>query len=993
MSEVKPSVTQNQTIPAQDATPGIQKWSVDYPMRIKILVSMLLIALIPLGLFIYLSYQFVTNLILNVQSGPLVVAANQTTTQIDSFINHNSDAIRYAAEWSELGTYLDALATGTPNNQAGLQVGEAVKRLEQQDQTGVGSFALLDSAGKNVYDSNPDNTGQNEAENVYFSQPFETGQPYISPILFDSNGEGFIVFSNPVYAQGEAIVGVFRARYSADVLQELINGVNGLAGPNSASLLIDENNMIIANGIDPVERYKLLTAPEGDKVEQLQAARRLPQGPATELYTDLTALEENLDETRRTVPNFTIEAGEDYGWQGSYSTTSSQPWRVVFLQPEDAISNLVAEHLFTQIILFLGLALVIFLLALNVSRYLTNSLVGLANVTQQVGGGAYGLYVPVETRDEVGLVAHAFNQVTAQLREVTGNVDRIILERTHALGSIVRSLETSTKIGRQITTVLDREELLRQVVNRIQIEFSFYYTHIYLVDADTGDLIMAEGSGEVGRRLKARGHRLAAGEGIVGTVARSNEFFLSNDVSKVLNYVANTELPNTRSELALPLRKGDRVLGVLDIQDNKINRFTAADVSLMQSIANQTAIAIDNARLLAETQTALKEVERLNRRLTREGWDQFEANLATSGYRFVRGNIMPLTSERDTWVPPVRQISDQQQLVKQTQGENGDSSGTEIAVPLVLRGEVIGMLGVKRDEHTGWGDEEVAAIEAVAGQVALAMENARLSTEQEKTIYQLKEVDRLKDEFLTSMSHELRTPLNSIIGFADVILQGIDGVVNDLALNDVRLIHNSGKHLLALINDVLDLAKIEAGRMELVHEELNIKTIIDDVIANTGSLVMSKPVDLVSEIDANLPHIYADETRFRQVLINLISNAAKFTDAGQITIKAERYPRNPDNFALFSVIDTGIGIPANMIGTVFDRFGQVASVKTRKVGGTGLGLPICKQLVEMHNGFIEVTSEEGVGSNFHFTIPFVGAELGEDTSAAIEKLLEAAKNL
>ena len=243
-----------------------------------------------------------------------------------------------------------------------------------------------------------------------------------------------------------------------------------------------------------------------------------------------------------------------------------------------------------------------------------------------------------------------------------------------------------------------------------------------------------------------------------------------------------------------------------------------------------------------------------------------------------------------------------------------------------------------------------------------------IAKEQEKTIVQLVQVDRLKSEFLTSMSHELRTPLNSIIGFADVLLQGIDGDLNDMALNDIRLIHNSGQHLLALINDILDLSKIEAGKMELVCEPINVTTAIKDVLAASSSLVKNKPVEILVDVEPSLPPINADRLRFNQILLNLVSNAAKFTEKGSITLKAEMQESVPDKMFI-SVIDTGIGIPAEKIDAVFDRFRQADSSITRHYGGTGLGLAICKQLIEMHGGEIWLESEVDVGSTFHFTIP------------------------
>jgi signal transduction histidine kinase len=641
----------------------------------------------------------------------------------------------------------------------------------------------------------------------------------------------------------------------------------------------------------------------------------------------------------------------------------------------DALLTALTESYIVNIGFFLVIVvLAVVFLAFNVAGPLTGSLARLTGLTQQVAGGALGLEIPVESGDEVGQLAESFNSMTVRLRDLTENLDQHIAARTGALENIIKALQTSTQIGRQMTTILDLDELLKYVVDHIQVEFDFYYTQIYLVEEESGDLVLAKGSGEVGQQLQEKAHRLPAGQGIVGTVASTNEFFLSNDVSQVLNFVYNPLLPDTRAELALPLRKGEQVLGVLDIQCGQTNRFTPEDVSLMQSVANQLAIALDNARLLAETQAAFQEVEYLNRRLMREAWEEFGQEVTTAGYQFIGGAGTKIRPVSDVWLPPMSQAAAQKQLVKRSLPGNGEPAKAELAVPLVLRGEVIGVLGIKREETTDWDEEELAAVEAVANQVSLALENARLSQEQEKTIVQLQDVDRIKSEFLTSMSHELRTPLNSIIGFADVLLQGIDGELNEMATNDIQLIYNSGQHLLALINDILDISKIEAGKMELVREAVDVKIAFSDVLAASGSLVKDKPVEIVLEAEETLAPVYADKLRFNQILLNLVSNAAKFTEEGTITIRAEVPDQTPDKM-LISVIDTGIGIPPDKADTVFDRFHQADSSTTRQYGGTGLGLTICRQLVEMHGGEIGVTSEEGAGSEFYFTIPLVSEEI------------------
>jgi CheY-like chemotaxis protein/two-component sensor histidine kinase len=237
-------------------------------------------------------------------------------------------------------------------------------------------------------------------------------------------------------------------------------------------------------------------------------------------------------------------------------------------------------------------------------------------------------------------------------------------------------------------------------------------------------------------------------------------------------------------------------------------------------------------------------------------------------------------------------------------------------------------------------------------------------------IKDLREVDKLKSQFLANMSHELRTPLNSIIGFSRVILKGIDGPITDMQQQDLTAIYNSGQHLLGLINDVLDLARIEAGKMELNFEEVNLADMVQSVLSTAKGLVKEKPIQLVSNVLAGTATVRGDAMRIRQIFINLLSNAAKFTDEGAIKVEAQNQ-KGPDGKTevLIRVTDTGPGITAEDQEKLFKAFSQVDGSATRKSGGTGLGLSICANLVQLHGGRIGVTSEPGQGSTFWFTLP------------------------
>ena len=239
--------------------------------------------------------------------------------------------------------------------------------------------------------------------------------------------------------------------------------------------------------------------------------------------------------------------------------------------------------------------------------------------------------------------------------------------------------------------------------------------------------------------------------------------------------------------------------------------------------------------------------------------------------------------------------------------------------------------------------------------------------------------DRLKNEFVANMSHELRTPLNSIIGFARVILNGIDGPLTDEQRIDLTAIYTSGQHLLNLVRQILDLSKIAAGKMTLKREWITFKDLTLGVMPTIIPLVEGKPIELREEIAEDLPPVYVDRLRIRQVVLNLLSNAAKFTERGSITLRAElkmnseNHVSCPAPYLLCSVIDTGIGIAERDFPIVFEEFRQIDSSTTRRAEGSGLGLPISKEFVELHGGCMGLESKVGQGSVFYFALPLESA--------------------
>jgi signal transduction histidine kinase len=292
---------------------------------------------------------------------------------------------------------------------------------------------------------------------------------------------------------------------------------------------------------------------------------------------------------------------------------------------------------------------------------------------------------------------------------------------------------------------------------------------------------------------------------------------------------------------------------------------------------------------------------------------------------------------------------------------------TIVAVPMLREGTAIGVLALMHNAVRPFSDKQIELISTFADQAAIAIENVRLFDEIRDKSRQLEEASQHKSQFLANMSHELRTPLNAILGYTELMADGAYGEPSEKMVGILQRLEANGKHLLGLINDVLDLSKIEAGQLVLELSDYSVQDIAQTVRSTLEPLASDKKLAFKVELAPDLPPGHGDGRRLTQVLINLVGNAIKFTDAGEVAIKAEA---NNGSFHV-SVRDTGPGISTADQAKLFQEFQQADNAITRKKGGTGLGLAISKRIIEMHGGRIWVESQPGQGSTFTFTLPVV----------------------
>jgi signal transduction histidine kinase len=273
---------------------------------------------------------------------------------------------------------------------------------------------------------------------------------------------------------------------------------------------------------------------------------------------------------------------------------------------------------------------------------------------------------------------------------------------------------------------------------------------------------------------------------------------------------------------------------------------------------------------------------------------------------------------------------------------------------------------MRRKEACPFSSKQIELVKTFADQATIAIENVRLFNEIQDKGRQLEIANKHKSEFLANMSHELRTPLNAIIGFSEVLGERYFGELNEKQAEYVNDIHGSGKHLLSLINDILDLAKIEAGRMELELSEFDLPAALQNALTLVKERAQRHGIKLALKTDRSLGSFRGDERKFKQIMLNLLSNAVKFTpEGGSVSVAACSF----DSAVEVSVADTGVGISAEDQELIFDEFKQVGGDYTRKAEGTGLGLALTKRFVELHGGTIRVESAPSKGSTFTFTLP------------------------
>ncbi len=693
-----------------------------FTLGIKLVSGFIFLSTLPLIILGVQTYQTSRTILQEQVKASLSESSLSASTRFENFTKEQIKILASEASYIGIIRFVSTPAAERENSDLSADTLNALYAFSRKDKDYIISYALLDVSGLHLLDTTPANLNSVFEDPLFKATVIQGGQPYISEVRFPPKfNNPVLYFAVPIFTEDNRVIGALLVTYNAGILQHILETAvqNQASGTGYAFVLDDTYFVNLAHSSKPDLIYKSYLNIDETAMLDLQSQKLLPQGsseyvlqPQIEVVGALQAMGPQTSYQAPSLENNNEPA------ESAAARIDGTGWIVVSSQPVSAISVLIEKQ--TRVIVIASSIILIFtaIIALIISNFYTAPIIQLTKVAEKISSGDFSQKAKIASKDEISTLGRTFNTMSTQIQELIENLEKRVEERTSNLEATTlqsekraREMQTVTEVARHISTEKDLGELLRLITRIVSERFGFYHVGIFLLSENQKYAVLRAANSAGGQRMLLRQHKLEVGQtGIVGNATATGIPRIAHDTGADAIYFNNPDLPDTRSEMALPLSIRGEIIGALDVQSTIPNAFSDSDIALLSLLADQVATAIDNARLLAETQKALAESQSVFREYTTEAWQKKTTSSAMGYHHTISGGHV-LTSKNVNALGAIPQDD-------------------MIDIPIRLRDQVIGTLQIKTSkENESLSADQINIIESVTERLGLALDNARLFEE------------------------------------------------------------------------------------------------------------------------------------------------------------------------------------------------------------------------------------------------------------------------
>ena len=697
------------------------------PLRAKLIIGFIFLTVVPLVILGVVANNATRSILVDQIKANILETSQAINADFQVFVNAQRSAAGQLARMPEVVAYMSLPQQKRAGSEQEHLVYDNFAEIAKEDMIFIKSYALVDLNGVNVLDTILSNRGTSYATEEFFTSVISAQKTYVSGlILTAATGDRDIYFATPVFSESDNLIGVLLIRYNASIIQSLFDQYNrehqAPAAATEYSYLVDDVNFfVIGHSVRADLLYKSYLEETDPRASALIERGAIKPESLDSALLGQPELISHLSSVESEPVAFRAPSRENDGEPAEVAAVRvpNTTWIIVTGQPVSTISTLTQSQ--TEDTVRTSIIITVFatLLALLVSSLFTNPLLQLTRVAENISAGDFTQRANIRSRDEIGVLANAFNNMSSQIQELVAGLERRVQERTSELAHTTelsekraQQLQTISEVARYVSTEKDLQTLLPLITRVVSERFGFYHVGIFLLDETGRYAVLRAANSSGGQEMLARQHRLEVGQtGIVGNVTSTGTPRVALDTGADAVYFNNPNLPDTRSEMALPLTARGVIIGALDVQSTAQNAFTEADVAILSLLADQVAIAIDNARLIDEAQNALAESQAIFSEYIAESW-QKKTSAGILGYHQTLSGGRVITD-----------------LASAEPKEPANGHKT-LEIPIRVRDQVIGKLDIKPvSNDTEWSEDDLSVVQAIAERLGLALDNARLFEE------------------------------------------------------------------------------------------------------------------------------------------------------------------------------------------------------------------------------------------------------------------------